>query len=79
MFLRTIPQNYTRFCEKFDKKNTIVDGVIASDERHILSLWGLRERISLALKYAGVVYKYDLSLPVAWNVRLVQPCITRSA
>ena len=47
------------------------DGVIASDERHILSLWGLRERISLALKYAGVVYKYDLSLPVAGMYDLV--------
>ena len=56
---------------KVRQKNTMVDGVIASDERHILSLWGLRERISLALKYAGVVYKYDLSLPVAGMYDLV--------
>ena len=53
------------------RRGIVVDGVVGRDEKHAFALWTLRERISVALKYAGAVYKYDVSLPTARMYNLV--------
>ncbi|VFQ62761.1 unnamed protein product [Cuscuta campestris] len=42
----------------------IPDGVVAQDINQASSCWHIREGIPEALKNAGAVYKYDLSLPI---------------
>jgi D-2-hydroxyglutarate dehydrogenase len=44
------------------KRGVAIDGVVGEDAKHASALWNLRERISVALKHAGAVYKYDVSL-----------------
>jgi len=53
------------FLKTVKNARVIADGVVGKDEKHAFALWTLRERISVALKYAGAVYKYDISLPTA--------------
>lgn len=53
------------------RRGVVVDGVVGRDEKHAFALWTLRERISVALKHAGAVYKYDVSLPTARMYNLV--------
>jgi D-2-hydroxyglutarate dehydrogenase len=59
------------FLNVVKSQRIVVDGVVGRDEKHAFALWTLRERISVALKYAGAVYKYDLSLPTARMYNLV--------
>jgi D-2-hydroxyglutarate dehydrogenase len=54
------------------KKNKLVKRfLISENEKQANELWNLRERISVALKYAGAVYKYDVSLPTIKMYELV--------
>tara|TARA_B110000977_G_scaffold199708_1_gene287911 strand:+ start:325 stop:1956 length:1632 start_codon:yes stop_codon:yes gene_type:complete len=52
------------FCQILRKKQLATGFVVGQNPKHAFALWNLRERISLALKHAGAVYKYDLSVPV---------------
>ncbi|XP_008048023.1 D-2-hydroxyglutarate dehydrogenase, mitochondrial [Carlito syrichta] len=52
------------FLEHVLDSGLVTDGTLATDERKIKVLWGLRERITEALSLDGYVYKYDISLPV---------------
>jgi D-2-hydroxyglutarate dehydrogenase len=67
------------FLKIVKNKRVIVDGVVGKDEKHAFALWTLRERISVALKYAGAVYKYDISLPTARMYNLVTTLRARLA
>ena len=55
-----------------NKPNLAQRFVISENEKHANELWNLRERISVALKYAGAVYKYDVSLPTIKMYELVE-------
>jgi FAD/FMN-containing dehydrogenase len=44
---------------------SVVDGTMAQDETQVKSLWSLREDIPEACARAGLVMKYDISLPTA--------------
>ena len=59
------------FLKLVKERRVVVDGVVGRDEKHAFALWTLRERISVALKHAGAVYKYDVSLPTARMYNLV--------
>jgi len=50
----------------------VLDGVIAQDDTQIGNIWRLRESIATALKHAGKVYKYDVSIPVPVLYDLVE-------
>uniref|UniRef100_A0A8C7E278 D-2-hydroxyglutarate dehydrogenase, mitochondrial n=1 Tax=Naja naja TaxID=35670 RepID=A0A8C7E278_NAJNA len=52
------------FLEHVMGSDLVVDGTLASEGKKIKALWALRERITEALTCDGVVYKYDISLPV---------------
>ena len=67
------------FLKIVKNQRVIVDGVVGKDEKHAFALWTLRERISVALKYAGAVYKYDISLPTARMYNLVTTLRARLA
>ena len=51
------------YLEGLKADGTAVAGVVGRDHKHAVALWNIRERISVALKHAGAVYKYDVSLP----------------
>ena len=68
-----------RFLADAKTRGRVVDGVVGADAKHAAALWNLRERISLALKHAGAVYKYDLSLPTARMYELVEVMCERVA
>ena len=59
------------YCAHLKRAKLATEWVVAGDARAAARLWGLRERISVALKRAGAVYKYDLSLPTAEMYDLV--------
>ena len=42
----------------------VEDGVVAQDDTQASRLWSMRESIAIGLGSAGMVYKYDLSLPL---------------
>jgi D-2-hydroxyglutarate dehydrogenase len=48
------------------------DGTISTSQKGNEDLWRLRETISESLKKAGVVYKYDVSLPLDNFYELVE-------
>ena len=50
----------------------VVDGTIAQDETQGQTIWMLREDITEACKQDGVVYKYDVSLPITKLYELVE-------
>jgi len=52
------------FLEDAINNSTISDGAVAQQETQIKELWALRESISESLQREGVVYKYDISLPL---------------
>lgn len=58
-------------------EGTSVGGVVGRDVKHTMALWNLRERISVALKHAGAVYKYDVSIPTEQMYALVEDMRTR--
>eukprot|EP00899_Mesostigma_viride_P004760 jgi/Mesvir1/14285/Mv09715-RA.1 len=67
------------FLEKMLEEETVVDGTIAASGQHMQEIWRLRESIAEALQKAGVVYKYDLSLPVGHLYDLVEEMRARLA
>ncbi|XP_071999287.1 D-2-hydroxyglutarate dehydrogenase, mitochondrial isoform X1 [Engystomops pustulosus] len=60
------------FLEKAMDSGFVTSGTVATDQGKIMSLWGLRERITEALALDGYVYKYDLSMPVEKLYALVE-------
>ena len=64
-------QRLDSFLNALEDDKVIIAGTVGKDDRHAKALWNLRERISVALKYAGTVYKYDLSLPTEQMYHLV--------
>ncbi|CAK0772713.1 hypothetical protein CVIRNUC_003992 [Coccomyxa viridis] len=67
------------FLEEVMEEGMVLDGTIAQDSTQIAGIWGIREGISVALKHAGPVYKYDLSIPVAEMYSLVEETRHRMA
>ncbi|BDA44336.1 probable D-2-hydroxyglutarate dehydrogenase, mitochondrial [Coccomyxa sp. Obi] len=67
------------FLEEVMEEGWVLDGTIAQDSTQTAAIWGLREGISVALKHAGAVYKYDLSMPVADMYSLVEETRERLA
>ena len=61
-----------KFLEHVMDEGIVSDGVLAQDERQILSLWSWREGIPECLGHWGGVYKYDLSIPLQELYRLVE-------
>lgn len=59
------------FLESCLQNSLIVDGTVAQDYNQIAAFWRIREGIAEALGRAGVVYKYDLSLPIQHLYELV--------
>ncbi|XP_070609303.1 D-2-hydroxyglutarate dehydrogenase, mitochondrial isoform X3 [Erythrolamprus reginae] len=57
-------EKLNHFLEHIMGSDLVVDGTLASEGKKIKALWALRERITEALTCDGVVYKYDISLPV---------------
>lgn len=51
------------FLEKAVEGGQIRDGVLASTATQAAELWGLREKVPLAIAAAPAVFKYDVSLP----------------
>lgn len=49
----------------------MLDGTVAQGGAQAAALWGLREGVSEALRLAGAVYKYDVSLPQGVMYRCV--------
>ena len=61
------------FLEKeMEGEGGVKDGVIAQDDSQQKALWVLRETITDALGREGVVYKYDLSVPVTYFYDMVE-------
>jgi len=59
------------------EEGIVLDGIIAQDSTQIANIWRLRENIAEALKRAGAVYKYDVSIPVPDLYDLVTEMRTR--
>lgn len=56
-----------------DESNSLIDdGTIAQDESQSMLLWKLRESVSESLQRDGVVYKYDISLPLSHFYKIVE-------
>lgn len=51
--------------------DTITDGVLAQDSQQAHLFWSLRETITEACTKEGLVYKYDLSVPIGRVYSLV--------
>tara|TARA_B100000085_G_C18558721_1_gene518689 strand:- start:1753 stop:3435 length:1683 start_codon:yes stop_codon:yes gene_type:complete len=71
--------NFVRILPKFRNDDVRKRGekiaqrfMISVNNKHANELWNLRERIPVALKYAGAVYKYDVSLPTIKMYELVE-------
>jgi len=62
-----------RFLEKImtTSNSPVCDGTVAQQVTQMKSLWKLRENISESLQRDGVVYKYDVSLPLSEFYRMV--------
>jgi len=78
VLLETHGSNDTHDKEKLDAclenammEGFVVDGLIAQDQTQVAQMWEIRESITEALKGDGVVYKYDVSLPVTQLYELV--------
>eukprot|EP01138_Halocafeteria_seosinensis_P011454 gb/GECG01011699.1/.p1 GENE.gb/GECG01011699.1/~~gb/GECG01011699.1/.p1 ORF type:complete len:534 (+),score=57.20 gb/GECG01011699.1/:1-1602(+) len=41
-----------------------LDGILATDESQKNQLWGIRESVPVAISEAGLVFKYDVSVPL---------------
>ncbi len=70
MVVETSGSNAHHDAEKMDlflqhvmDEGLVVDGTMAQDDTQAAGIWRVRECISEALKHAGAVYKYDVSLP----------------
>lgn len=60
------------FLEKASEAGAIDNGTVAQDASQAGGLWRIRESITESLGKNGVVYKYDLSLPVVHLYKLVE-------
>ncbi|EDQ89466.1 uncharacterized protein MONBRDRAFT_25135 [Monosiga brevicollis MX1] len=67
------------FLENAMETGCVVDGVVAQDATQAAALWQVRERITEGLQHDGVVYKYDISLPVQHLYSLVEAMRPRVA
>lgn len=79
VLLETHGSNDTHDKEKLDvclenamTEGFVVDGIIAQDQTQIGEIWNIRESITEACKGDGVVYKYDVSLPVTKLFEIVE-------
>eukprot|EP00884_Botryococcus_braunii_P004609 jgi/Botrbrau1/14149/Bobra.182_3s0090.2 len=54
------------------EEGLVEDGTIAQDSVQAAGIWAIREGITVALKHAGAVYKYDISLPTSKMYELVE-------
>lgn len=59
------------FLAALEADKVIVAGTVGRNAKQSMTLWNLRERIPVALKHTGAVYKYDLSLPTGQMYELV--------
>ncbi|XP_007885179.2 D-2-hydroxyglutarate dehydrogenase, mitochondrial isoform X2 [Callorhinchus milii] len=57
-------EKLNQFLEEVMTSGLVADGTVATEERKIKALWGLREGITEALSHDGYIYKYDISLPL---------------
>lgn len=78
MVVETSGSNAQHDAEKMDafvqgvlEHGWVVDGTMAQDDSQAGGIWRVRECISEALKHAGAVYKYDVSLPTEDMYRYV--------
>lgn len=60
------------FLDAASEGGAVQNGTLAQDAGQAAGLWAIREGITESLAKNGVVYKYDLSLPVADLYRLVE-------
>ncbi|XP_065903226.1 D-2-hydroxyglutarate dehydrogenase, mitochondrial-like [Dysidea avara] len=60
------------FLEAAFNEGLIKDGLVATDLTKVNAVWGLRERLVEAQLKEGVVYKYDISLPLANFYEIVE-------
>ncbi|KAJ3081624.1 hypothetical protein HK102_002228 [Quaeritorhiza haematococci] len=65
------------FLEDVMENDIVMDGAVADNESQILNMWSVREGIPEACSKDGVVYKYDISLPVPVLYNLVEDVRTR--
>ena len=59
------------FLEYVMSEGIVQDGVLAQDQTQIKELWACREGIPESLGHWGIVYKYDLSMPLKEMYSLV--------
>jgi len=59
------------FLEQVISDGTALDGTVSADLTQVKEIWRIREGISEALMHDGVVYKYDISLPLSCLYDLV--------
>lgn len=59
------------FLEQVISDGTALDGTVSADLTQVKEIWRIREGISEALMHDGVVYKYDISLPLSYLYDLV--------
>jgi FAD/FMN-containing dehydrogenase len=59
------------FLEHVMAEGIVKDGVLAQDQTQINELWACRESITESLGHWGLVYKYDLSIPLKYMYQLV--------
>ncbi len=64
-------QKLQAFLEHAMAEGIVRDGVLAQDQTQINELWACRESIPESLGHFGIVYKYDLSIPLKEMYRLV--------
>ncbi|XP_072035938.1 D-2-hydroxyglutarate dehydrogenase, mitochondrial-like isoform X1 [Amphiura filiformis] len=57
-------EKLNKFLEVVMEQQYVMDGTIATEPSKIYALWQLRERINESMMKSGVVYKYDISLPL---------------
>jgi len=60
------------FLESVMGDGIVHDGVVAQDDTQMSALWQLREGVGPACGQAGLVYKYDISLPIAKMYEIVE-------
>ena len=77
--LRRSKRRLGRFARALRDSGLATSYAIGTDEKHASKLWKLRERIPLALKRNGAVYKYDLSLPTETTYDVVDALRDRIA
>jgi FAD/FMN-containing dehydrogenase len=65
------------FLETAMTEGYVGDGIVAQDQTQFGKIWGIRESITQALSRDGVVFKYDISLPVKELYTIVEEMSAR--